>query len=142
MELINESKRVSVRIYPSLLTRMKSNAVDGIALLIGTFIIAALLKNVEGIADWLRDTLLFGLWGVYEPLCTALGGTLGNYVMNTRVRCRENEAKTINIFQAYVRFGTKLIFGWLCFVTMNTNDQKRAIHDFTAGSVVIENKWL
>ncbi len=78
------------------------------------------------------------IWGVYEPLSMTLGSTLGNYLIGIRVRKHKNYNKNINIFQAYIRFAVKLLLGWLSFVTIGMNEEKRAIHDMVSGSVMIE----
>lgn len=41
-------------------------------------------------------------------------------------------------FQAIIRYIIKISLGWISFLTINSNYEKRAIHDFVAGSVVIK----
>ncbi|GAO43567.1 RDD family protein [Flavihumibacter petaseus] len=96
-----------------------------------------LLERYENTPDWIRIALFFGLWAVYEPLCTSLGCTAGNYLKGIRVRDVNHPEKRINFLQAFIRYVIKLSLGWISFLTMYTNHQRRAIHDLVAGSVMI-----
>ncbi len=87
---------------------------------------------------WIKAVTFIGIWGVYEPLATTLGCTAGNYLMNVRVRQYENTGQKINILQAYLRFIIKFFLGWMSFLTIHSNKERRAIHDLVAGTVVIE----
>ena len=46
--------------------------------------------------------------------------------------------KKINILQALIRYILKVGLGWISFLTIHSNKERRAIHDFAAGSVMIE----
>ncbi len=102
------------------------------------FVFASILDKYENVPDWIRIVLFIGLWVVYEPLCTTLGATPGNYVKKIRVRQFGAYSKRINFFQALIRYILKLLLGWISFLTINSNKEKRAIHDFAAGSVMIK----
>lgn len=67
-----------------------------------------------------------------------MGSTLGNYLMKIKVRDNLNTIKRINLLQSYIRFVLKFLLGWVSFLTIHGNKQRRAIHDFAAGSVMIE----
>ncbi|MES1198207.1 MAG: RDD family protein, partial [Chitinophagaceae bacterium] len=67
-----------------------------------------------------------------------LGFTLGNFIKGIRVRQYSNKVKRINIFQAILRYIFKIALGWLSFITIHSNPEKRAIHDFVSGSVMIK----
>jgi uncharacterized RDD family membrane protein YckC len=127
--------------YPDLKTRIQSVFIDGM-LMIGLMFAAAWLLdkiNPSGEDDgWIRAVLFFGIWGVYEPMATTLGGTAGNYLMNIRVRQNDNTGKKINLLQAFTRFIIKFLLGWISFLTIHTNNEKRALHDLATGTVVIE----
>jgi uncharacterized RDD family membrane protein YckC len=66
-----------------------------------------------------------------------LGATLGNYIKGIRVRQNGATGQRINFFQAFIRYVLKMLLGWISFLTIHTNPQKRAIHDIIAGSVMI-----
>ncbi len=124
--------------YPLLGDRVQSSFIDVILLVILMFVFASILDRYENVPDWIRIVLFIGLWAVYEPLCTTLGCTVGNYAKGIRVRQHDGITKRINIFQALVRYILKMGLGWISFVTIHSNPERRAIHDFAAGSVMIK----
>ncbi len=103
------------------------------------FVAASVLDKIsDGEDGWIRALVFIGIWGVYEPLSMTLGSTLGNYLMKIKVRQEGNRDKKINLLQALIRFIIKISLGWISFLTIHSNKERRAIHDFAAGSVVIE----
>ena len=124
--------------YPLLGDRVQSSFIDLILIVILMFVFASVLDRYENVPDWIRIVLFVGLWAVYEPLCTSLGCTVGNYAKGIRVRQHNGITKRINIFQALLRYILKMGLGWLSFVTIHSNPERRAIHDFAAGSVMIK----
>jgi uncharacterized RDD family membrane protein YckC len=128
----------SNKVYPSLSDRVQSNFIDVILIMVLMFVAAAALDKYDNAPDWIRIVLFFGLWAVYEPLCTTLGCTLGNYMKGIRVRRYTNESKRINFFAAFVRYCVKVLSGWISFIAIHFNPERRAIHDFAAGSVMVK----
>lgn len=126
--------------YPSLSERVQSTFIDGIFMIMMMFLFASILERYENAPDWIRIVLFLGLWAVYEPLCTTLGCTLGNFVKGIRVRSVTDTDKRINFFQAFIRYVIKFLLGWISFLTIHSNPRRRAIHDLAAGSVMIKNK--
>jgi len=124
--------------YPLLGDRVQSTFIDIILLIILMFILATILDRYEDGPTWVRIALFVGLWGVYEPLCTTLGATPGNYIKKIRVRQVRIYSKRINFFQAFVRYLLKMSLGWISFLTIHSNSERRAIHDLAAGSVMIK----
>jgi uncharacterized RDD family membrane protein YckC len=122
--------------YPSLGERVKSSSLDGLLVIILMFTFAYLLDNFEAVPDWVRKFMLVFLL-VYEPLFTTLGCTLGQYMMNLRVRQQYYPTKKLTFYQAFIRFVIKLPLGILSFVTIHTNPRRRAIHDLAAGSIMV-----
>jgi len=128
--------------YPSLAKRIQSIFIDSLLIIVLMFLSAWILdkmnpKQNEG-DEWIRIVLFIALWGVYEPLSMTLGCTLGNYLMKIRVRKHNNAGKKMNLLQAYARFIIKFFLGWLSFITISFNPERRAIHDFASGSIVVE----
>jgi len=123
--------------YPSLSERVQSTFIDGIFIVIMMFICAGILDKYDNVPDWIRIVLFFGLWAVYEPVCTSLGFTLGNFLKGIRVRRNDDTSKRINILQAFIRYVGKVLLGWISFITIHSNTQQRAIHDFMVGSVMV-----
>ena len=125
--------------YPLLIDRIQSSFIDLIFIVACMFVFSSALNKYENTPDWVRIALFAGIWMVYEPLCTTLGCTLGNYIKNLRVRKYTNPSKKINFLQALIRYIFKTGLGWISFLTINSNRQKRAIHDMVAGSVVVKD---
>lgn len=136
-DLLPEDINIHTR-YPLLSERIQSTFIDTVFIVILMFIFASVLDRFENVPDGVRITLFVLVWIVYDPVCTSLGFTLGNYIKGLRVRQHENVDKKINVFQAVLRYLIKIFLGWISFLTINTNKEKRALHDFVAGSVVIK----
>ena len=128
----------SNKVYPSLSDRIQSAFIDAVLIVVLMFMATALLDKYENAPDWIRIVLFFGLWAVYEPLCTTLGCTAGNYMKGIRVRRYNNESNRINFFAAFVRYCVKILLGWISFITIHFNPERRAIHDYVAGSVMVK----
>jgi uncharacterized RDD family membrane protein YckC len=127
--------------YPSLVKRVQSMGIDGLFMFVLMFAVGAVIdKTGYDAPGWMRAVLFFGIWFVYEPLAVSLGCTLGQYIMEIRVRDSENETKKINIVLSFLRFVFKVLLGWISFLTIHTNPQRRAIHDMVGHSVMIDIK--
>lgn len=124
--------------YPSLSDRVQSTFIDTLIIVAVMFVFASFLEKFTEAPDWIRIVLFFGLWAVYEPLCTAIGGTIGNLFKGIRVRKYGNENDKINFIQAFFRYLLKISLGWISFISIHFNKEKRAIHDLVAGSVMIK----
>ncbi len=124
--------------YPSLVTRIQSTFIDTILVIVLMLVFSNILDRFPNVPNWLRISLFTLIFVVYEPVCTSFGATIGNYVKGIRVRKKKDLSKRINIFQAIVRYPIKFALGWVSFLTIHSNLQKRAIHDLAAGSVMIE----
>jgi uncharacterized RDD family membrane protein YckC len=134
----NEVQEVSGIEYPNLLDRFQSTFIDSVFIIILMFATASLLERYENPPDWIRVVLFFAIWGVYEPLCTTFGFTLGNYIKGIRVRRMDDPSRRINIIQAFFRYLIKISLGWISFLTIHFNEEKRAIHDLAVGSIMIK----
>ena len=124
--------------FPLLLDRIQSIFIDLVFIIVLTFFFADLLDKYENAPSWIRVALFFGLWAIYEPLLVTLGCTLGQYLKKIRVRSYPHSSRRINFFQAFIRYVLKTLLGWVSFLTMGTNKEKRAIHDFASGSVMVK----
>lgn len=137
MENVVPSINSSVE-FPTLSDRVQSTFIDMLFIITMMFIFSSILERYEDVPDWVRLVLFLGLWGIYEPLCTTLGATIGNSVKNIRVKRISNITKRINFLQAFFRYLLKVSLGWISFITIHFNPEKRAIHDLAAGSVMIK----
>lgn len=124
--------------YTLLGDRVQSTFIDTILIVILMFVLASVLDRYGDVPTWIRIVLFIGLWGMYEPLCTTLGATLGNYIKGIRVRKVGSNSKRVNFLQAVARYLLKLTLGWISFLTIHSNKERRAIHDLAVGSVMIK----
>lgn len=124
--------------YPPLIDRIQSSFIDVILIVVLMFVFGSILDRFGQVPEWVHIVLFLGLWVAYEPLCTSIGFTLGNYIKGIRVRSERDPNRRINVFQGLVRYIFKMALGWLSFITIHSNSQKRAIHDLVCGSVMIK----
>jgi len=124
--------------YPYLGDRVQSTFIDTVLLIVLMFIFSAILDRYNQVPDWVRMAMFVGLFVIYEPVCMTFGCTVGNYVKGIRVRKVSDSSKRINILQAYLRYPVKVLLGWMSFLTINSNAQRRAIHDIVSGSVMVK----
>src|SRR5215216_830474 len=94
--------------YPSLSDRVQSTFIDTLFILMLMFVFASILDRYENAPDWIRIVFFFVIWGVYEPICTAFGATIGNLIKGIRVRKISDNSKRINILQALIRYVSKI----------------------------------
>jgi uncharacterized RDD family membrane protein YckC len=123
--------------YPALIDRVQSIFIDFLFIFLMMFFFSWLLDKFTDVPDWTRIVLFFGLWAIYEPLCVVLGCTIGQYIKGLRVKAHSDPNRRVNIFASYVRYILKTVLGWISFLTINTNEERRAIHDLASGSVMI-----
>ncbi|WP_316847937.1 RDD family protein [Pedobacter psychrodurus] len=124
--------------YPSLVERLQSTFIDTIVIIILMVCFSNVLDGFNNVPEWVRILLFAFLFVIYEPLFMTFGCTIGNYVKGIRVRKNEDIHQKINIGQAILRYPIKLSLGWISFLTINSNLQRRAIHDLASGSVMIK----
>ncbi len=124
--------------YPPLTDRIQSTFIDAVLIIVLMFAFSNILDKFEQVPDWVRMILFAAVFIAYEPLCMVFGSTLGNYLKGIRVRKNTDTTKSINIFQAIVRYPIKVSLGWISFLTINSNPKRRAIHDLVSGTVMIK----
>lgn len=131
-----EEEAIHTHHFPYLLSRYKAILIDGLLLL--TILTACILINGQlGFSSTWIFVVYLTLALSYEPILITYSSTIGQKIMKLRVRNINNPDKRISLGQAYIRFFTKALLGWLSFLTISFNKEKRAIHDFVASSVVI-----
>jgi len=125
--------------YPSLVRRVQPIFIDTMLIIIVMLSASVILNNIQNTPDWIRIALFVFLFFIYEPVFMAFtAGTIGNRLMGIQVKQAASEAKRPTLLQAYIRFVFKLFLGWLSFVTMHFNVQRRAIHDLTSKTVMLQ----
>lgn len=137
MESMNASV-APIAEYPTLTERIQSTFIDLLVVITLMVVCSTIFEHFHNVPDWVTILMFIAVWVAYEPLCTSLGCTVGNFVKRLRVRQEDDTTRRINILQAMLRYAVKLSLGWISFLTINSNPRKRAIHDFAASSVMIK----
>lgn len=124
--------------YPLLGDRIQSTFIDTLFIVFCMLILANVFDWYQNTPDSVRAASFIGLWFLYEPLCTSFGATIGNYIKGIRVRRYNDTSKRIIFPLAVIRYALKVFLGWISFLTIHSNKERRAIHDFASGSVMIK----
>lgn len=72
----------------------------------------------------------------YEPLMSYFSRSIGQRITGLKIIAVEGKQK--NIFAMYLRYLVKGLLGWISFLTIHSNPQRRAIHDMAADTVMIK----
>jgi uncharacterized RDD family membrane protein YckC len=122
---------------PTISDRIQSTFIDTLVIIVLMFIFSAILDKFENVPDWIRMLIFLAIWGLYEPVGVAMGATIGNYIKGIRVRQFADSTKKINILNSFLRYLVKLALGFISFITIHTNTDRRAIHDIAAGCIMV-----
>lgn len=125
--------------YPSITRRYLSSLIDGLFIASMLIVVAYLFQNDNELATNAKIALVLLLVFVYEPLCTSKLCTIGQRTMGIRVRDFKNHTR-IPLHKAYLRIITKIVLGFISLISILFSDDRRAIHDFLAGSIVLEKE--
>ena len=124
--------------YPSLLKRIQALFIDFALILIIFLSSSLVIGMIGGTATGVKVGIFVFCVCIYEPMLIAFtGGTLGHRVLGIQVKNYENPDRNISIFSAIVRVIVKGFLGWISFLTISFNSEKRSIHDMLSGSIVI-----
>jgi len=125
---------------PIIADRIKSALIDSVVL-VGLMFTAFYALSFFGIESALVKGILFVLVFLYEPIMVSFSQTIGQRFIGIRVveqKTEENiEVKSIGLFRSIPRYIVKLILGVLSLVTINFDEQSRAIHDKLVRSIVV-----
>ena len=123
--------------YPYLLTRYWALLIDGLILTSLFGLTMVLVQNTDYRPIAFFVYLLIAI--IYEPFMLAFySATLGHKLFKIEVKSISDIERNITFFQGILRFFTKATLGWVSFITISFNSEKRAIHDFVGASIVIE----
>lgn len=124
--------------FPSLLARVQAVIIDFILLLIFWLTVTYLIDLVGNVTGAVRGFILIFSLYLYDPIFVAFtGGTIGHHIMGMKVKKFNDPQRNIFVLLSLFRFFMKSALGWLSFLTITGNKEKRAIHDFASGSIVI-----
>ncbi|MBK7212235.1 MAG: RDD family protein [Bacteroidales bacterium] len=134
-----KQKRDYSNVYelPSLRTRFFSILLDGVSIVILAYLCTLIFESIGEVPDYMRKVAFLFCFILYEPILVSFGATIGQSMMNIRVRSFSNPEKKLNIAFAVVRTFVKFLLGWLSFITISFNPNRRAIHDMASGSIMI-----
>jgi hypothetical protein len=125
--------------YPVLITRYKASLIDGFIFFF-TMIEVMVIFDESTYRPPVMISLALAFVFLYQPLLTVYSATIGQRIMNIRVRSHHDPAQRIQLWQAYVRVVLKTLLGWVSVLSIHMNDEHRAIHDLAGMSVVVENE--
>ena len=94
------------------------------------------LDQQSEISDYIRVGVICFMFFAYEPICTSQFCTIGQKLAGIRIRKASNLEK-ISIPAAYLRIIVKIVLGFISLLAIVFTKDRRAIHDFAAGSIVI-----
>jgi uncharacterized RDD family membrane protein YckC len=135
--------------YAGLVTRAIAAAIDALVIDLAALFVAAVVALVLSIFPITDDTktllaviggVLFAIWVIayFVTFWTTTGQTPGDRVMHIQVR--REDGRTLGPWRAALRLagavvGLILLLG---YIPILLNDRRRALHDWMAGTVVIE----
>ncbi len=122
---------------PYLIDRYKAALIDNLLVVCLVILIAYGFDQFNINTVWSVIVGLFILLA-YEPILVSYSNTIGQAIMNIRVRNLQSPESRIKLASSYLRFLTKIILGILSFITISFNKNKRAIHDFAGSSITIK----
>ncbi len=124
--------------YPSLLRRVQALFIDFLLILLTFATSSVVIGMIGDTATGVKVSVFVFCVIIYEPMLVSLmGGTLGQKALGMQVKRYEAPDRNISIFSAIIRVIMKGLLGWISFLTISFNSEKRAIHDMISGSVVM-----
>jgi uncharacterized RDD family membrane protein YckC len=124
---------------PYLLQRYKAVFIDGFLIMI-MVITGLLFSEFMQIDTFWVFMVYVCVFLSYEPILTYHSATIGQRIIGVRIRNIRDTERRISLIQSYLRFFTKLLLGWLSFITISFNPDKRAIHDLVGSSIAVLNE--
>ena len=131
-------EEIDLRLIPGVSDRVRAAVTDGfiaiVLCVIAMEIFSAVNQDLPQIRMW---TAIF-IFGLYDPLLTSFtGATVGHRIMGLRVRDRRDRSRNIGLGFALLRFALKLSLGWISLLLVSKKNNRQAIHDEAARSVVV-----
>ncbi len=124
--------------YAPLPTRIKAVIIDGIALIILMYSFTEVLSLFDSIPNFVRILVFVFLFLLYEPLLLCIfGATIGHFFNDIVVKRIDDDKKNLNLPIAIIRSVLKVLLGWVSLLTVTGSENKQAIHDIVAKSIVI-----
>ncbi|WP_339701833.1 RDD family protein [uncultured Marixanthomonas sp.] len=126
--------------YATLPDRIKAAFIDAVILIAMMYGASELFSLFESVPDYLRIMVFAFIFILYDPIfISTFGGTIGHLYNNILVKRDTNPSKNILFPHAVLRFIFKFLLGWISLLTTTGNEKRKAIHDYIANSIVIED---
>ena len=125
-------------VYPTLVKRIQSTFIDGLICFALIGLLVALASSINDNSVPLKIVAII-LGASYEPLMSRYSRTIGQRITGIRVTSME-PGKKVPLPLIYLRFVVKNALGWVSFLTMHSNKERRALHDYVANSVVVSSR--
>lgn len=122
--------------YPSLLKRYQSNFIDR---MVSYACIGLFLWGANSIAPDNLPLKLAAIFAAmsYEPLVMAANRrTLGQLVTGIKVQ-QLSLNERLPLLNSFARFWIRMLLGWTTYITIHSNDERRALHDIVTDSVSV-----
>lgn len=121
---------------PTILRRYFSTFIDGIFILSVFIAISFAIDGDSTFGNYARVAVFFIMFFFYEPIFTSRFCTIGQKITGIRVRTAVTY-DNISIPAAYLRIIIKIFLGFISLLSIPLTKDRRAIHDFASGSIVI-----
>lgn len=122
---------------PSIKRRYVSSLVDICVMFLLALILAYIYEEIGNVQGFVRGISMGFIVLIYEPLMVSIGCTFGQLITNIRVRKFYNPDKKLHFINAMMRTITKMLLGWLSFITITLNKNRKGIHDYASSSIVV-----
>lgn len=128
--------------FPSIRLRYVSSLIDACLMCVLALTIVYIYEEIGNVSNVTRGITVFIILLLYEPLFVAFGCTFGQLITNIRVRRFYNPDARIGLRFALLRWVIKLSLGWISFITITLNKNRKGIHDIASSSVVISKEGI
>jgi uncharacterized RDD family membrane protein YckC len=129
-----------VYVLPTIKARYMSMLIDILIIILISSAISSLFEIVGKVPGFVKGILFVVVVLFYEPILVASGTTIGQLIMHLRVRNFQHPELKLTFHMAVLRTLVKILLGWLSFITVTFNINRRAIHDFASGSIILSKK--
>jgi uncharacterized RDD family membrane protein YckC len=142
-EVIEKPEKIDyskVYVLPTIKARYISMLIDVLIIVLISIAITSLFDIIGQVPGFVKGILFVVVVLLYEPILITSGSTIGQLFMNLRVRDFNNPDQKLTFHLAILRTLIKILLGWLSFITVTFNVNRRAIHDFASGSIMISKR--
>ena len=127
--------------YAILPDRVKAVVIDGIVLIVLMYTVTEIFALFDEVPNFLRVIAFIFVFILYDPILTSkYGATIGHSFAKISVKRDDDDVKNLLFHKALLRFLIKFSLGWVSLLTVTGSEKRKALHDFAADSVMIEEK--